>query len=81
MIAPASRRAFTVFRLVLGLGILFLAARTAIDGVTGTHSLPPLLIIGAGIVGTNLGNGETAGREGKEPGKDQQAQHLSCSRQ
>jgi hypothetical protein len=49
MSAPASRRAFTVFHFVLGLGILFLAARTAVDGVTGAHPLPPLLIIGAGI--------------------------------
>ena len=49
MKAPALHRAFTIFRLVLGLGILFLAARTAIDGVTGAHSLPPLLVAGAGI--------------------------------
>ncbi len=49
MNAPALHRAFTVFRLVLGLGILFLAARTAIDAVTGVHSLPPLLVVGAGI--------------------------------
>lgn len=49
MAAPATRRAFTVFRLVLGSGILFLAARTAIDAMTGAHSLPPILIIGAGI--------------------------------
>jgi hypothetical protein len=49
MAAPALRRAFTLFHFVLGFGILFLAARTAIDGVTGAHSLPPLLIIGAGI--------------------------------
>jgi len=49
MAAPVLRRAFTVFHYVLGLGIAFLAARTAIDGVTGAHSLPPLLVIGAGI--------------------------------
>jgi hypothetical protein len=49
MAASALRRAFTVFHFVLGLGILFLAARTAIDGVTGTHGLQPLLAIGGGI--------------------------------
>ena len=49
MAAPWLRRAFTAFHLVLGLGILFLAARTVIDGVTGAHPLPPLLLIGAGI--------------------------------
>ena len=43
------RRAFTVFHFVLGLGILFLAARTVIDGVRGAHPLPLLLLIGAGI--------------------------------
>jgi hypothetical protein len=49
MAAPALRRAFTVFHLALGLGILFLAARTAIDGVTGAQGLRPLLFIGGGI--------------------------------
>ncbi len=49
MAAPALRYAFTVFHSVLGLGILFLAARTLIDGVTGAHPLPLLWIIGAGI--------------------------------
>jgi hypothetical protein len=49
MAAPTLRRAFTVFRLVLGLGILFLAARTAIDGVTGAHGLQPLWVIGGSI--------------------------------
>lgn len=49
MEAPALRRAFTVFRLVLGLGILFLAARTAIDGMTGAHGLQPLWVIGGSI--------------------------------
>ena len=49
MAAPALRHAFTVFHSALGLGILFLAARTVIDGVTGAHPLPLLLLIGAGI--------------------------------
>ena len=49
MEASVLRRAFTVFRLVLGLGILFLAARTAIDGVTGAHGLRPLWVIGGSI--------------------------------
>lgn len=49
MAAPALRRAFTLFRLVLGLGILFLAARTAIDGMTGAHGLRPLWVIGGSV--------------------------------
>ncbi len=49
MSAPALRGAFAVFHVVLGSGILFLAGRTVVDGVTGAHPLSSLLLIGAGI--------------------------------
>jgi hypothetical protein len=49
MATPASQRAFSIFHFVLGSGILLFAARTAVDSLTGAHSLPPLLVVGAGI--------------------------------
>ena len=49
MAAPALRRSFTAFHLVLGLGLLFLSSETLVDGLTSTHGLQPHLVLVGGL--------------------------------